>query len=267
VPRALTAITSSFANLARRNTASAAFVIGTLVAGQLLTSMPISTLVWIDAFLLLGAAAATPLLPQPSFGVANEPGAASSLWAGVVELLRAPAYRGVVTIAALVYGSHAIHDSFAVIRWSDAGIGPFVISVLWSEAVVAEVAVFFFIGPRLISLVGTNASAALSAGLGLLRWSVEGATTSVAALAIIQPLHGVTFALLHLVCIRVIAAVVPTNLAATGQSFYALGSGLATSLLTLFSRVLFAKFGGASFFAMAALCALALPLAWLKVPQ
>jgi PPP family 3-phenylpropionic acid transporter len=250
-----------------RGSASAAFVAGTLLAGQLLTSLPISSLVWINALLLLGSAAATPLLPEQDVATLDEAGASSSPCGGLLDLLRVPVYRWVVVIAALIYGSHAIHDAFAVIRWGDAGISPIVISILWSEAVVAEVAVFFLLGPRLINTIGANAAAALSAGFGILRWLVEGATTSVVGLAMVQPLHGFTFALLHLVCMRIIGDVIPPKSAATAQSFYALGAGLSTTLLTLLGGVLFARFGGASFIAMVALCVLALPLAWLKIRE
>src|SRR5262249_53571405 len=78
----------------------------------------------------------------------------------------------------------------------------------------------------------------------------------------VQPLHGFTFALLHLACMRVMASVVPARLAATAQALYALGAGLATAMLTFVSGQLYGQFGAQAFFAMALLCALALPLAF-----
>ena len=53
--------------------------------------------------------------------------------AASASLLAIPLYRRIVLVAALVFGSHAMHDSFAVIRWREAGIGSEMISVLWSE--------------------------------------------------------------------------------------------------------------------------------------
>ena len=77
----------------------------------------------------------------------------------------------------------------------------------------------------------------------------------------VQPLHGLTFALLHLACMRLIVQVVPIRLAATAQSIYGtLCVGLATALLTLASGLLYAQMGGHAFLVMAALCLLALPL-------
>jgi PPP family 3-phenylpropionic acid transporter len=39
---------------------------------------------------------------------------------GVGVLLRLPLYRKMVLLAMLILGSHAMHDSFAIIRWSRA---------------------------------------------------------------------------------------------------------------------------------------------------
>jgi len=86
-------------------------------------------------------------------------------------------------------------------------------------------------------------------------------TTSPVLLGFVQPLHGLTFALLHLACMRLIVQVVPIRLAATAQSIYGtLCVGLATALLTL-------RMGGHAFLVMAGLCLLALPMcAGLRFP-
>jgi hypothetical protein len=94
------------------------------------------------------------------------------------------------------------------------------------------------------------------------RKTVAGVTTSVLLLSLVQPLHGLTFALLHLACMRMMAAFVPVSLCATAQSIYAFGAGVTTAALTLLSGILYARYGGASFFPMAVLCGIALPLAW-----
>ena len=102
---------------------------------------------------------------------------------------------------------------------------------------------------------------ALAATAGLVRWVVAASTTDVTALALVQPLHRLTFAALHLACMRVIPAVVPPALAATAQAIYALGPAAATAVLTLASGHLYAHLGGRAFLAMALLCAAATPLA------
>ena len=86
-------------------------------------------------------------------------------------------------------------------------------------------------------------------------------TTSPFALGLVQPLHGLTFALLHLACMRLIVRTVPIRLAATAQAIYGtVCIGMATALLTLVSGLLYERFGGYAFLAMAALCALGLPM-------
>jgi PPP family 3-phenylpropionic acid transporter len=43
---------------------------------------------------------------------------------GVRELLGLATFRRVIVITALIYGSHAMHDAFSMIRWTAAGVGP-----------------------------------------------------------------------------------------------------------------------------------------------
>jgi MFS transporter, PPP family, 3-phenylpropionic acid transporter len=187
---------------------------------------------------------------------------------GLVEqdwgtLLRQPSFVRMALAAALVLGSHAMHDAFAIIRWSDAGISPAVSSVLWSESVAAEVVVFVLLGPWLLHVLGTSGALALGAVAAAVRWGVLAQTVHVAALAAIEPLHGLTFALFHLACMRIIAQTVSRSLAGTAQAFYGtVAIGGATALLTMVSGWLFSRFGAYGFWWMAALCCAALPIVW-----
>ena len=76
-----------------------------------------------------------------------------------------------------------------------------------------------------------------------------------------QPLHGLTFALLHLVAMGIIAKSVPERLAATAQTVYgALALGIASAALTFESGYFYGWLGMRAFWAMAVLCTFALPL-------
>lgn len=244
-----------------RGVASAAFVCGTLIIGQLISPNDLTRVIWLNAALLIAAAGATALVPRVSVSSARHAGGAQVAHE-VRKLLALARFRNLILVSALIYGSHAMHDAFAVIRWSNAGIGTAVISVLWSEAVAAEVIVFLLVGPALLNCFGARGAAALAATAGILRWSIAGMTNSVTVLALLQPLHGLTFALLHLACMRMMGSLVPTHLAATAQALYAFGSGAVTAALTLFSGVFYARYGGGAFVVMAVLCGIALPLAW-----
>ena len=243
-----------------RGAASAAFVAGSLAAGQVLSGAPLDAIVWMHAALLACAALAVGLVPPFEVRTRARSGERSTL-ADIRMLLRIAPFRGLVVVAALVLGSHAMHDAFAMVRWNAAGIGPGAGSVLWSESVVAEVAMFFVVGPLLLERLTPGGAMALAAAAGVVRWVVLAYTTSLAALALVQPLHGFTFALLHLACMRSIASTVPAHLAATAQAVYAVGATAATALLTVASGTIYARVGARGFLVMACLCAAALPVA------
>src|SRR5580692_7601937 len=243
-----------------RGAGSAAFILGSMLSGQAVGHFGIDTVVWLNAALLSAAAFAALLVPQllPTQTVAR----ATAGVRGVGALLRLPLYRRLVLVAALIMGSHAMHDSFAVIRWAAAGIGPGTAGLLWSLSVAAEVMVFLFAGRPLLDRLGPAGAAMLAAAAGIVRWAVMAETAWLPALATIEPLHGLTFALLHLTCMRLLAGCVPRHLAATALTLYGtVGIGAPATLLTLASGPLYARFGAHGFWVMAALCAAALPLA------
>jgi MFS transporter, PPP family, 3-phenylpropionic acid transporter len=241
-----------------RGSASIAFIAGTLAAGQILGTNDLSAIAWMQAALLAGVVLAAPLVPPLEASSTHSGGEISSTFGGIRELCRIALFRRLVLVAALVYGSHAMHDAFAAIRWNAAGIGTTATSLLWSEAVAAEVFVFFWIGPALLNRIGPRGAAALAAAAGIIRWVVMSQSTALTALALVQPLHGLTFALLHLACMRIIALIVPIHLAATAQALYAVGSGAAVALLTLLSGQLYGQLGAQGFLVMALLSAFAL---------
>ena len=242
-----------------RGTGSAAFIVGTLLSGQAVSAFGLDVIVYLQAALLGMAAFAA--MPVPELIHHRPAGAVRAPAGGVLVLLRLRQFRTLVFVAALILGSHAMHDAFAVIRWSAAGISPATVSLLWSESVAAEVLVFFVIGPALVTRLTPPGALAMAALAGMLRWVVMAQTTDVIALALVQPLHGFTFALLHLACMRLIARIVPEGLEGTAQAIYGtVGIGAATALLILLSGALYTRFGAQGFWVMAALCAIALPL-------
>ena len=244
-----------------RGTGSAAFIAGTLLSGQAVSAFGLDVIVVLQALLLGAAALAAILVPELIYNRTADTVRAPAR--GVLILLRLPLFRNLVLVAALILGSHAMHDAFAVIRWSAAGISPVTISLLWSESVAAEVVVFFLIGPALVTRLTPAGALAVASLAGVLRWVVAAQTTDVIALALVQPLHGITFALLHLACMRLLARIVPQGLEGTAQAIYGtIGIGAASALLTFISGALYGRLGAQGFWIMAALCALAFPLTW-----
>jgi len=240
-----------------RGAGSAAFIGGILLSGQLVGAFGLTAIIWSQALLLLAAALAATRIPELPHEARRAPAG------GTLALLRIARFRHLVLAAALILGSHAMHDAFAVIRWTSAGVSASSASMLWALAVLAEVVVFFVAGPALIARLTPAGAIALAALAGMLRWAVMAQTSALPALVLVQPLHGITFALLHLACMRLISAMVPAGLEATAQAIYAtVGIGAATALLTFLSGFLYARAGAQGFWVMCALCAAALPVAW-----
>jgi PPP family 3-phenylpropionic acid transporter len=255
-----------------RGAGSAAFILGTVLAGQAAGRFGIVVVAGLQAALLLCTALCAlrvpPLLRPPS-AVPPPLGADDGHPGGSIgALLRLSLFRRTVLVAALILGSHAMHDSFAVIRWGAAGITPGTAGLLWSESVAAEVVMFLLLGRPLLDRLGPAGAATLAATAGALRWSIAARTAWLPALALIQPLHGITFALLHLACMRLFAEIVPPHLAATALTLYGtVGVGATTALLTLVSGPLYSRFGADGFWVMGALCAAAVPLARTLRPE
>ena len=246
-----------------RGLGSAAFIAGVLVAGQSAAGWGLPSVLWLTAAGLFATALSTRFVPGLAQGAHPTTQKRKVIERDWLVLLRQPAFVRMVLAAALVLGSHAMHDAFAIIRWRNAGISPAVSSMLWSESVGAEVLVFVLLGPWLLAILGRSGALALGAGAAAMRWGIMAQTADVTTLALIEPLHGLTFALFHLGCMRIIADTVPSSLAGMAQAFYGtVGIGGATALLTILSGWLFARLGPAGFCGMALLCCAAFPIIW-----
>jgi PPP family 3-phenylpropionic acid transporter len=244
-----------------RGAGSAAFIAGTLLSGQLVERAGLGTIIWLNAGFLAAAAVIALRVPNRLAGGSSMAAIPSGLgpWRA---LFGVPAFTRLMIVAALIGGSHALHDGFEVIRWRTAGLSASQCSVLWSLSVAAEVVVFLFAGRPLINRLGAAGATTLSAAAGVVRWSTAANTASFPIMALVEPLHGLTFALLHLACMDVIGRSVPTALAATAQAFYAtIAMGATAALVTLASGPLYGHFGAAAFWAMAAMCGMAIPVA------
>ena len=251
-----------------RGAGSAAFIVGTLVSGRLVDSMGLGVIIWMNAALLAGAAGLGWLLPNHMAG-SRTIRSGAGLKPGAWTLLGIPTFVRLMIVAAFIGGSHALHDGFEVIRWRSAGLSATQSSILWALSVAAEMLVFVVIGPRLLAALGPSRAMLLAAAAGIVRWSAAAMTASFPVMALVEPLHGLTFALLHLACMEVIGRVVPVALAATAQAVYAtLAIGGTAAVVTLASGPLYGRFGAGAFWVMAVLCALALPVAaGLRAPR
>lgn len=226
---------------------SIAFILAAGFGGEILTGREEDFILW----LLLGASglmlAAGLALPD------HRPPRASRRQMPILMLLRDRAFVTFLAAASLVQASHAVYYGFATLHWRAAGIGENVIGALWAEGVVAEVVLFFFAVP-LVRRLGPVRLLALAAAGGVIRWIVLGTTTSLIALFAVQILHALTFAAAHMAAMHFLVRAVAVEFSATAQSVYSgLAMGAVMGLTMMVSGWMFENFGGAAFYAMAAM--------------
>ena len=152
-----------------RGAASAAFIAASAAAGAAIHTFGLPIIVVLQAALMM----AVPVLLTGVPAVSAESVERKIDREGVRLLLRSALFRRIVLAAALVLGSHALHDTFSVIRWTNAGIPPQAASLLWSLAVAGEVFVFFLAGPWLLQRISPPMAIAVAAVAGAVRWLVS----------------------------------------------------------------------------------------------
>jgi PPP family 3-phenylpropionic acid transporter len=245
-----------------RGVGSAAFLLGTMGSGQVVNALGFGSALAAQALFLAGATCAALLVPEIRVLGAGKVGDYEPATPGLSLLLRNRPFRRLVLVAALILGSHAMHDAFAMIVWNAAGISPALGGMLWSVSVAAEILMFFLLGPWLLRRITPEMAMVIAALAAVLRWTVMSQTPTILSLVFVQPLHGLTFALLHLACMRILVIITPVEVAATAQAVYALGIGATSAMLTLASGFLYAGLGSTSFLVMAALALASLPAIW-----
>jgi PPP family 3-phenylpropionic acid transporter len=247
-----------------RAAGSAAFILGAAGAGGLAAWGGYAAIPWLLAGSYSAAAASAWLLPRP------EPGGQGLRPAGgrglrgafALHLLRRPGFGRLVAISALIQGSHAACYGFSSIHWARAGHSAETIGLLWAEGVLAEVLLFLWARP-LLGRLSPRGLMFLAAGAGTLRWVAMGVTTELWALFPLQALHALTFGAQYMGAMRWLSANPPPGEALAAQSLHAaLGTTGAQAVAMLMTGWLYARVEGGAFLAMAALCALAVPVVW-----
>jgi PPP family 3-phenylpropionic acid transporter len=237
-----------------RAAGSIAFVLASLAAGQAVGWFGISAAVPMMVAGLAASCAAALLLPPVEATAGGPRGLA-----GFLAPLRSQALQRLILVSALVQGSHAFYYAFGTLHWQAAGIGAGMIGALWAVGVVAEIALFLW-GRGVVARLGPVRLSAIAAIGGVLRWGATALTTDLALLFPLQVLHAATFGAQHLAAMMILARIVAPAQAGTAQALHAaLGAGLSMGLLTLACGPLYAAYGGGGYWAMAALCAAALP--------
>jgi PPP family 3-phenylpropionic acid transporter len=101
-----------------RGAASAAFVVGSVAAGQVVEATGLGAIVWMNGTLLALAALAALWLPRNALDRPRAPRRAN-----IRASFAAPGFLPLMALAALVMSSHALHDGFEVLRWEGEASG------------------------------------------------------------------------------------------------------------------------------------------------
>jgi PPP family 3-phenylpropionic acid transporter len=224
---------------------SAAFVAGALACGLLVDVVAASHLIWVIASVAaLGAVASFGLQPLGSPITAKAP------TQGTTALLRDPGFFAIIVTSALIQGSHAAYYVFASIAWQQSGLGGLTIAGLWSLGVLAEIVVFalsprFTLQPSLLVVIAALCAVA--------RWSITAQDPPIAVLAVVQLAHGLTFGLTMVGTMGLMMRHVPIHQMARGQGYLAACTGIVSSVASISSGMIFARYGQNVYYLMAAM--------------
>lgn len=170
-----------------------------------------------------------------------------------------------ILVAGCLQGSHGAFYVISALAWRAEGLSDSVIAWLWTVGVVAEILLLAVgkhmarrVPPALLLVVG---------GLGGgLRWILTAFSHEPAVLIFAQMLHALSFALVHLAAVTLIARLVPLDRLASGQSLYvAAQSGIFLSLSMALGGLLYEAQGATwAYSAMLAFSLVGTAGAWLN---
>ncbi|MEC8099869.1 MAG: MFS transporter [Pseudomonadota bacterium] len=136
-------------------------------------------------------------------------------------------------ICSFIQGTHAMYYGYSTIIWERKGFSYLDIGKLWTFAIISEIFVFYYAGYFFKSKFLYNSLIFISL-IVFLRWMLTYLIDEFYYLAIIQTLHGITFALTHFIMIYFINLKVASSLRLMAQTtYFSLTSGLVITSLTI----------------------------------
>jgi PPP family 3-phenylpropionic acid transporter len=169
--------------------------------------------------------------------------------------LRTPGFAMVAAAAGLIQASHAVYYNFSALDWKATGMDGATVGALWAVGVMAEITLFALSGRRLPPWLGP-AALLVAGGLGAtLRWTVMALDPPMAALPLLQCLHGLSFGATHLGAIGFVARAAPAGRAATAQGSLAVVLGGTMALSMGLSGMLYEAFADRAYAGMALMAA------------
>jgi PPP family 3-phenylpropionic acid transporter len=223
---------------------SAAFILGTFIAGFATDTIPARYLIWLivagAALSTIAAFALEPMsaaLPPPVQPTMPRP-----------HLLRDPVFIAVVAASSLIQASHAVFYGFSALQWRGLGLDGTAIAALWALGVLAEIVLFAVSGKLPLQPI---ALLMIGAAGGALRWTAMALNPPDAALPFLQLLHAASFGATHLGALGFVSRHAPHGQSATAQGYLSIAQGAAMAAATGLSGWLYGAFGARAYAAMA----------------
>jgi PPP family 3-phenylpropionic acid transporter len=182
-----------------------------------------------------------------------------------LQLVRRADFLSFLTVAFLWCGSHVAYDLCFSLHVRDLGGSSRVVGAYWGIGVASEIALMAF-SPRLLSTSRPGRYFPIALIGAAVRFMVIANVRSLAVVGWLQPLHAVTFALMWVSCLEFVKFSVPPRLLATGQSLFAMASGLGSGAGMLVWGPMYSEGGGRVVFSAASVVAVTGALAALGLP-
>lgn len=231
---------------------SLTFIVANLGVGLIIDEFGAGAVAWLLAsgcLLTLGALFLVERRPVDREHRANlKPGA-------LVALLRHKVFVLLLIVAGFLQASHAVFYVYGVLHWQSLGYSTSLIGVLWAIGVIAEVLLFMW-GRTVLAWSGALGLMSIGAAAGMVRWGVMAFDPALGVLVVLQGAHALTYAASHMGTMHLISRVVPAELAGTAQALLAaFTASVAMSGAIVIAGLLYARTGGFSYMAMAAVSA------------
>lgn len=239
--------------------ASLSFLSGSLIAGALLEVIPIASVALLIAAAQGLGALMTLVLPHDA--AIRKPSHVGFSLPALGAVVLSATFIIFLAAASIGQASHGLLYAMGSVHFDALGYSKFAIGQLWAASVITEILMFAF-SNRFYRALGAVNLIAIGTGLGVIRWAATGLGPPIEAMFAIQMLHAATFGFTHLGTMHYMRENVPDHMRNSVQGIYsALASGVLLSATMWSSGPLFAAFGGAAFFVMAGVAAIACGLA------
>jgi PPP family 3-phenylpropionic acid transporter len=173
------------------------------------------------------------------------------LGAIVGPVLRDRAFLRFLVVVVLGFGAHVCYDVCFSLHLGRLGMGARVVGLAWAVGTLAEVGLFA-IAHRIFARFSSAKLLVASLSVGAMRWLFIAFVPVPALLLALQPLHALSFALLWVASIDLMARRVPPSALATARGIFTATVGVGSVAGMLAWGALFEAHGGSASFGCAA---------------